>query len=154
MSKKTADYSMLRSTFQIQPFTMHPTQQFTDHILQLIAKDQMPEAISAIQQLLKGSPLFNEAILHSARYNDIMKSIRMGVVDAQQANTEKNKIRYALMDMLRELEESMEQNQALKTEVENYLQKPGAVNNTATISGDGNIVIQGSSGNQINIKKA
>ena len=128
-------------------------QQFTDNILQMIAKNQMPEAIKAIHQLLKGSPLFDEAILHSARYSDVMKSIRMGIVDENQANLEKNKIRYALMDMLRELEETTEQDRSLQTEVERYLQKQEAVANTATVSGDHNIVIQGSSGNQIKIKK-
>ncbi len=125
---------------------------FAKHIMQLIAKDEMKKAIEEAQNLLKDSPLFYELMLQSARYSDIMKSIRMGTIDDGQANITKNKIRYALIDMLRDMEESGETNEKIQSEVQSYLQKRESVtNNSANITGDGNFNIQGLSGSQVNI---
>lgn len=125
---------------------------FTDKIMELIAKDEMASAIEETHTLLKDSPLFDEFILQSARYNDIMKSIRMGTIGFDDASVETNKIRYALIDILRELEEGTGRDKAMHQEVEAYLKKrEGAMVSQAKITGDGNFNIQGISGSQINI---
>lgn len=131
---------------------MDSAQAFVGKIMELIAQDDLNSAIREVQQLLKGSPLFDEAVLQSARYNDVMKSIRLGLVDPEHASLEKNKIRYALIDMLRELEEQSEKNPALETQIQTFL-KETAQGNRIQIAGDKNIAIQGVSGSQIRIDK-
>jgi hypothetical protein len=92
---------------------------FTEQIGNLIAKDELSKAIGLLKKLLDKSPKLDEAIIQSARFNDIMKQVRLGVVDFEQANITKNKIRYAVLDLLRDMEESVESNSEIRTEIEN-----------------------------------
>ena len=133
---------------------MNNASSYTEQIMDMIAKDQIKEAIQETQNLLKGSPQFYELTLQSARYSDVMKSIRMGMIDFSDASIEKNKIRFALIDMLRDLEESRQTNAAVQSEVQTYLEERAAIinNNTAEIKGNQNIIIQGGSDSQVNIQ--
>ena len=125
---------------------------FAEKIIQKIADDKLGDAIKDMQKLLKGSPLYTEVILHSARYNDIMHAIRLGTISSENESVEKNKIKYALTDMLRELEENAETNPNLLKEVEKYLAKKDKKGgNSVSIKGDHNINIQGVSNSSINI---
>jgi Effector-associated domain 11 len=91
---------------------------FTDMIGELIAKDDLPQAIDLLHKLLQKSPKLDEVILQSARFSDITRQIRMGTVNFEEANVTKNKIRYAILDLLRDIEENVELNDALKREIE------------------------------------
>lgn len=126
--------------------------------MQMIASDNLAQAIKALQNLLKGSPAYTEIIMHSARYNAVMKAIRMGTINLEDGGTEKNKIRYAVMDMVRELEEGVETDSKLRSEIEAMLEKGNrGTSNTITITGDENrsINVQGVSGSnvQLNINR-
>jgi hypothetical protein len=78
----------------------------------------------------------------------------MGRIDFENATIEKNNVRYALIDMIRELEVGSKEKADLKEEVDAYLQQQApAVSNRINVTGNENINIQGSSGNQINIPK-
>ncbi len=132
---------------------MNNIQFYSERVLQLVAKNQMKEAIQEAKNLFRGSPEFYELTLQSARYSDVIKSIRMGVIDFDNASVEKNKIRYALIDMLRELEESIIVNPSIQEEVNTYLKEHQAtISNNATIIGDNNINIQGFTSSGINIQ--
>jgi Effector-associated domain 11 len=91
---------------------------FTDMIGELIAKDDLPQAIDLLHKLLKKSPKLDEVILQSARFSDITRQIRTGAVNFEEANVTKNKIRYAILDLLRDIEENVELNDAVKQEIE------------------------------------
>lgn len=125
---------------------------FIDHLLQLIAQDELKTAIAELQALLEGSPAYNEVIMQSARYNGLMKDIRTGTIDPERAEVNKNQLRYALTDMVRELEEKLPEQRELQREVEHYL-KERPVHNEAHITGDGNINVQGVSGSSVNIQQ-
>jgi predicted HTH transcriptional regulator len=99
---------------------MESTKSFIETIGELIGKDELALAIKNLYALLKGSPKLDEAILQSARYNDVIKQIRLGIVDFEQANITKNQIRYALLDLLREIE-TEEQKIDIKVEIEHFL---------------------------------
>ncbi len=125
---------------------------FIDELLQLIAKDELSAAIAELQALLKNSPSYNELIIQSARYNGLMKDIRTGTIDLERAEVKKNQLRYALTDMVRELEDQLPEQPKLQQEVEQYL-KERPVHNEAHITGDGNINVQGVSGSSISIQQ-
>ena len=72
---------------------------------QLIAQDDLATAIARLQTLLHDSPKLDEAIVHSARHWDILRQVRLGTINEQQANLTKNQIRTGLLDLIRELEE-------------------------------------------------
>ena len=129
---------------------MKTTPTFIDGLLQLIAKDELSAAIAELQALLKGSPSYNELIIQSARYNAVMKAIRTGTIDLESAEITKNKLRYALTDMVRELEDNLPEHPGLQQEVEQYL-KERPSQNQAHITGDGNLNVQGVSGSTIQI---
>ena len=129
---------------------MPDTPAYIDHLLQLIARDELKTAIAELQALLQGSPAYDEAILQSARYNGLMKDIRTGTIDPESAEVKKNQLRYALTDMVRELEDQLPEQPKLQQEVEQYLKERPA-HNEAHITGDGNINLQGVSGSSIQI---
>lgn len=73
-------------------------------IRHLIAQDDLATAISRLQSFLEDSPQLDEAIVQSARHRDILRQVRLGSVNVEQANQTKNHIRTGLLELLRELE--------------------------------------------------
>jgi hypothetical protein len=78
---------------------------FLHQIRQLIAKDQLGEALLVLRSLLKTSPLLDEVLLHSGRFHEIRKQIRLGMVSNADATLKKNQFREGLLDLIREIEE-------------------------------------------------
>lgn len=126
---------------------------FANAILDLIGKNELKAAIQQVRQLLQGSPLLDEAIGQSARLSDLMQQIRLGTINVDEANVEKNKLRYALIDLVREVEEQAESDPALKQQVEGVLNAQVAgKRNQMTVTGNGNIAIQDVQGSEIKIQ--
>lgn len=115
---------------------------FTAAIRQKIAGDEIQEAIQALRGLLANSPQLNEVLVQSARYTDILKQIRLGTVDFEQANVTKNQIRLGLFDLLSELER-----QEMAPAIQQEMQQAIAIVNSknvvsgSTITAGGNIHI-------------
>ena len=99
---------------------MSNTQTFIAHIRDLLAKDDVQAAIQQVSALLKDSPLLNEAVQQSARYNNVMQQIRLGLVDFSSANIAQNQIRYGVLELLREIEEQEVKTLDIKAEVERF----------------------------------
>lgn len=91
---------------------------FTQHIRDLIAKDDFKTAIQQLSALLKDSPRLDEAVQQSARYNNVMQQIRLGLVDFEAANITQNQIRHGVLELLREMEEQEQTQPSIKAEVE------------------------------------
>ncbi len=66
---------------------------FPANIRDLIAQDELAEALQQLHTILDNSPLLDEAILQAARFADIRKQIRLGLVDQAEANLTQNQIR-------------------------------------------------------------
>jgi tetratricopeptide (TPR) repeat protein len=113
---------------------MSNTQTFIAHIRERIAQDDVKTAIQQLSVLLKNSPRLDEAVQQSARYNNVLKQIRLGLVDFAAANITQNQIRQGLIDLLREIEEQGLNVPRIKTEVEQY-----AVNSQKNIVKDNTI---------------
>lgn len=101
------------------------TKDYCNRILNLIGKDDLKTAIQELYQLLKNSPKLDEAILQSARYNDIIKQIRLGMVSFEEANLVKNKIRFGILNLLEEIEEQALRHELLRSEIEKHLSSIG-----------------------------
>lgn len=97
------------------------TKEFITNIRQQIAKDELKEAITALQTLLENSPKLNEVLLQSARHNDILKQVRLGIVDDEQANVTKNKIRQGLLELLSEVEDIQVEKPMIKKEMDDAI---------------------------------
>ncbi len=80
-------------------------QSFYLELRQLIAQDDLATAIARLQTLLQDSPKLDETIVQSARHWDILRQVRLGTINEQQANLTKNQIRAGLLDLIRELED-------------------------------------------------
>ena len=113
------------------------TTQFFDQIREFIARDEMETALEQIRLLLDNSPKLDEAILQSARFTDIRKQVRLGLVSHTEANLTKNQIRDGLLELLREIE-TQGATPALRKETE---QAVSIVVNGAHISAGGNVHI-------------
>jgi len=83
------------------------TTQFLQQIRDLIARDDLADALQQLRLLLDSSPKLDEAILQSARFQDIRKQIRLGTVSNAESNLTQNQIRAGLLDLLREIEEGI-----------------------------------------------
>ena len=84
------------------------TNAFLSNIRDLIAHDDLTAALLQVRGLLENSPKLDEALLQSARFHDIRKQIRLGMVSHEEANLTQNQIRAGLLDLLREIEEGIE----------------------------------------------
>jgi Effector-associated domain 11 len=117
-------------------------QYFTAHIRDLIAKDDFKTAIQQLSALLKDSSRLDEAVQQSARYNNVMQQIRLGLVDFESANIAQNQIRYGVLQLLSEIEEQEKHTPVIKAEVERYAVKiEKNVIKNSTITAGGNVTI-------------
>ncbi len=113
----------------------------SEHIGELIGKDDLKGAISMLSDLLKSSPKLDAVILQSGRLNDITNQIRLGTVDFEKADILKNKIRLALLNLIEEIEETSGKYPDIKKEIENNLAYPGTGQFVQNHSGTGDNVM-------------
>lgn len=115
---------------------------FLSNIRGLIARDELSQALEQLRFLLENSPKLDEAILQSARFYDIRKQIRLGVLSHSEANLTQNKIRAGLLELLREVEEQGKQ-PFIKEELEQAISIVNSKNVLvgSTISAGGNVEI-------------
>jgi len=90
---------------------------FSNQIDYLMSKDDLKGVIDLLHKVLKKSPKLDEAILHSARYSDLTKQIRLGVIDFEQANISKNRIRLAVLELVRDIEDACNSDESILDEV-------------------------------------
>lgn len=83
------------------------TKSFLAEIRNLIANDELSAALQQLRDLLYNSPKLDEAIVQSARFQNIRKQIRVGTVSHAEANLTQNQIRAELLELLREIENSV-----------------------------------------------
>jgi hypothetical protein len=114
---------------------------FTDNIGELIAKDDLQTAIDLLHKLLAKSAKLDEVIMQSARYTDITKQIRLGTVNFEEANVTKNKIRFAILDLLRDIEEQVDLNDDLKNEINGLAEMVTPPTYSQTHHGSGDNII-------------
>ncbi len=112
---------------------------FIDRIFHLIGNDKLDEAIKEMGALLSNSDLLNDLTLQKARYKAINKQIRNGLVNLEDANLELNRVRYALIDIVRDIEESSEHDEKINAEVKNIPED--FAQTSINVTGDKNIVI-------------
>ncbi len=124
--------------------------QYIAEIKRLIGSDYMKEALQEIQQLLAGSPLFEEALLQQARYQDVIKATRQKDIQYDEGFREKTKIRKALLELLDELTKRSQGNQAVAAEVATFLEARTKANQ-ATVAGHGNVIVQDTTNSTIHI---
>ena len=78
-----------------------------DYIENLLALNRTDSAIEELRKVLKDKQesrrIYDEIILHSGRWHSIETDQRKGVVSGEFAGMEKNKIRYALQDLIKDL---------------------------------------------------
>ena len=90
----------------------------TEQIGEMVGNNDLQNAINYLHKVLKNSPKLDDIIMQSARFTDIMKQIRLGLVDFEQANITKNQIRYGLLDLAREIEKCAEDNPEIIKDIE------------------------------------
>lgn len=88
-----------------------------DRIITLISKDEIEKAIELLQGLTSNSALFKEAIMHSAKHNQIKKDIRRGFLSNEKKGVELAKLRANLLDLVFEIKEKFKLNQELYEDV-------------------------------------
>lgn len=96
------------------------TNNFSEQIEAFISKDDLPSAMDLLRRLLKNSPKLDEVIQQSGRYSEVAKQIRLGTIDYEKASIAKNQIRFAVMDMWRDIEDSTCINPVIQKEVTDF----------------------------------
>ena len=125
---------------------METPETFFALIRNLIAHNDLPTALRHLQTLLDNTPQLDEILLQSARFHDIRKQIRLGMVSHAEANLTQNQIRAGLLELLQEIEHNTAETSsqpdapALRTELEHAISivnsKNVVVNSTITAGGD------------------
>lgn len=112
---------------------MRTEQSFHTHIRQLIASDELSQALRLLQELLQNSPKLNEAILQSGRLSDISRQLRLGLIDQDQASLTKNQIRAGILELLDEVEAQEKIRPELQGEVERFAAGTTVIQNAEKI---------------------
>lgn len=93
---------------------------FNEKIGNLVGENKLDEAIELLSFLLKGSPKLNEVIMQSSRLTDLMRQIRNGTINFEDANITKNSIRMAILSLAEEIEEKITEDENLQKEFNNH----------------------------------
>lgn len=92
-------------------------QAFIQNIRNRIAKDDLAAAIALLKELLVHTPLLNEVLQQSGRFEYILKQIRLGTLSHQEAALTRDQIRLALLDLVAEVEQQ-DETPAIGAEIE------------------------------------
>ncbi len=71
---------------------------FSNQIRELIARDELQAALTQLRQLLEHSPRLDEVILQTARFSDIRRQMRVGVVRSLCINQNQSSFKKNLCD--------------------------------------------------------
>lgn len=78
----------------------------TSQMQQLIAEARLPEALVALKETLP--PHLQNDIVHlQSRLSELQRKQRMGIVDGQDANLERNQITAAALDLCNQIDTSV-----------------------------------------------
>ncbi len=93
---------------------------FNEKIGDLVGENKLDEAIELLSFLLKGNPKLNDAIMQSSRLTDLMRQIRNGTINFEDANITKNNIRMAILSLAEEIEEKVTKDENLQKEFNHH----------------------------------
>lgn len=119
--------------------------------MEMIADNELEEAMNELKDLTKGSPEFSKIIYASSRFNDVLDQVLQGTIDFENAQVEKNGIRFALIKIVNELYDNQELNPKMVEDVDKFITERAAKINRITSTGDGNINIQDFSDGNVSI---
>lgn len=77
------------------------------HLHQLVAKGDLKMTIEELKNILSKSNRLNEIIMQSARYNSLKEKIRLGMIDLETAAISENKITFAVLELINEIDEAI-----------------------------------------------
>ena len=97
--------------------------EYLNQIKRLVGNNKLEAAIKELGSLLKDSPQLNEAIIQSARYNDVMEQIRIGTISLEEAELTKNRIRKGVLDLVDYINSQAEKDPYLNSEILGFLAK-------------------------------
>ena len=93
-------------------------QHFIQDLRAKLANNEVGEVLRQLQIWLRNSPALDEVLLQSARHQEILKQIRLGIVEYKDAALTQNQVHWALLAFLRD----MEQGFTSATEYDAFLQ--------------------------------
>jgi predicted HTH transcriptional regulator len=83
---------------------MTQIQAFVNNVRQLIGENDLKTALNELQRFLKDSPKLDEMLMHSARFQEVLRHIHLGTIDFDKAIITKNQINKGVLELLREIE--------------------------------------------------
>lgn len=83
----------------------HPT--FFAQLRILLARNELLPVLEQLRALLYQSPKLDEVLAQSGRFHALREQIRLGVLSHAEASLTQNQIRAGLLDLLRDLEETL-----------------------------------------------
>ena len=128
---------------------MNSISSFIAKIRKQIAAGELPKALDLLKKLLANSPQLDEAIQLSGRFQSILQDIRRGIVSHEDAQVTQNQIRWALLEFLRDMEQTPETGlMELLTEIDQQInQQPSLreeVERAISIINSKNVVVDSS----------
>ena len=108
---------------------MYQIQSFVNNVRQLIGENDLKTALNELQRFLKDSPKLDEMLMHSARFQDVLKHIHLGTIDFDTATITKNQINKGVLELLREIEvrgntihfhSIMQESKTIKKDIDEY----------------------------------
>lgn len=93
-------------------------QKLTDVIFNLLKEDKIKESITVLKNHISSSDKLEMLVVQSARYTNVVRRIHLGTIEEVFSSIEQNKIRLALMELAREIEEQIDTYPVITKELE------------------------------------
>ncbi len=111
---------------------------FLDSIRDLLARDEISQALESLRGLLDGSPALQEVLLQSGRFAALSRQVRLGTISHHEATLTQNQLRSGLLELVQEIEGQTRQGEP-QAELERYSHTAGTVQHAEKIYNIGKI---------------
>lgn len=95
----------------------------TNKILDLIASDKIEEAAILFEQVMNSSSKLYEVLQQRGRLSDLNRILSLGVLNPDQYLNEKNKIRWSMLELVKELEEIQANDEEIARDIDSLSSK-------------------------------
>jgi len=87
----------------------------------MVAKGDLSGVLTRLKEIFEHSDRLKEIILQSSRYNKLKEKIRLGTIDLEKAEVSENKITFAILELINEVDEAIENDVSILNELQESL---------------------------------
>lgn len=123
MTVRLISFTFAKTMVNKPTLKLQKTSTMTNKILDLIASDKIEEAAILFEQVMNSSSKLYEVLQQRGRLSDLNRILSLGVLNPDQYLNEKNKIRWSMLELVKELEEIQANDEEIARDIDSLSSK-------------------------------